>query len=164
MNRGPKAYAVLVLDLLVAAIVISSALAALLPAIEPAVFKARFTEVLIAMAGERATLIERHAHTGAWAEAVAAAGESPEQRGEKSRASYHVSTAEGGVVAAGTLSGRLFTADMRPAVAHATSQWSVVWLCGARQPPAGWAVAPGGARFDLPEPLGLSVCRAQRSS
>ncbi|HEX6268025.1 MAG TPA: pilin [Burkholderiales bacterium] len=136
-RRAPKRFVVLVLDLLVTAAVISAAMAALLSAFPPAIFKARFIEVLAAMSNERATLIERHAHTGAWT--GAAAGEGPQRQSESSRASYRIGTAEGRVVAAGILSGRPFTAALRPA----DTPWSIRWPCGA----------------DLPENLAPSVCR-----
>lgn len=161
-RSGPQLFKVLFLDLLVTAIVVSAALVALLPDLQVAKFKARFIDVLYAMATERATLIERHAYAGAWTETAAIGNQegapSAPQRG------YQVRTADGSVVAAGTLSGRRFVASMRPAVADSVSQWSVLWLCGARQPPAGWTTARGAAQFDLPEELVLSVCRAEKKS
>lgn len=147
---GRKLFAVLFLDLLVTGVVISVVLAALLPAIQPAMFKARFIDVLLAMAGERATLIERHAHAGAWTETGnATAGEEAGSRRESSHGAYRVSTADGSVVAAGTLSGRRFVAGMRPAVADSASHWSVLWLCGMRE---------------LQDELVPSVCRAGTKS
>jgi hypothetical protein len=147
---APRRFAVLVLDLLVTATVISAVLAALLPEAGAAAFKARFVDVLYAMSAERATLIERHAVTGSW---TGEASEDPPNRG------HHVTAAGGSIAAAGTLSGRKFAAGMRPALADPASHWSVLWLCGARQPPAGWAVTAAGAPVDLPEELVPSVCR-----
>lgn len=161
-RSGAQFFQVLCLDLLVTALIITAALVVLLPNVRPAMFKAKFVEVLHAMATERATLIERHAYSGAWTETdeignQEAAASAP-QRG------YQVDTADGSVVAAGTLSARRFAAGMRPAVADPATQWSVLWLCGARQPPAGWTVPQGVARLDLPEELVPSVCRAEKKS
>jgi hypothetical protein len=162
-RSGAQFFQVLFLDLLVTALIISGVLVALLQNVQPATFKAKFVEVLYAMATERATLIERHAYSGAWTEPGAIgnqeAAPSAPQRG------YQLDTADGGVVASGTLSGRRFAVGMRPAVADPAAQWSVLWLCGPRQPPAGWTastvVVRARASAELPEELVVSVCRAK---
>ena len=160
-RSGAQFFQVLFLDLLLTALIISGVLVALLQNVQPATFKARFVEVLYAMATERATLIERHAHTGAWSgsDAIGDQEAGPIQR------SYQLSTGDGSVVAAGTLSDRRFVTAMRPAVADPATQWSVLWLCGPRQPPAGWTASPvvvrARASAELPEELVVSVCRAK---
>jgi hypothetical protein len=152
--RAPAArrLAPFALDILVTAIVISAMLAALLPEVGTALFKARFVEVLSALSHERPAMIEWHAHAGTWS--VAAQQDKPQR-------AYQVVTAGGSIVAAGALSGRRFAAGMRPAVAHAVGDWSVIWLCGTRRPPSGWAAAAASAPFDLPDGLRLSVCRQE---
>lgn len=161
---GAQFFQALFLDLLVTALVIGAALAALLPNVPAATFKAKFVEVLYVMATERAALIERHAHTGAWTGPDAIGDQ---EAGPSSQRSYQLSTGYGSVVAAGTLSGRRFVAAMRPAVADPAIQWSVLWLCGPRQPPAGWTASPvvvrARASAELPEELVLSVCRAKEA-
>jgi hypothetical protein len=164
-RSGAQFFQVLFLDLLVTALIISGVLVALLQNVQPATFKARFVEVLYAMATERATLIERHAHTGAWSGSDAIGDQ---EAGPSTQRSYQLSTGDGSTVAAGTLSGRRFVAAMRPAVADPATQWSVLWLCGPRQPPAGWTASPvvvrARASAELPEELVPSVCRAEKKS
>jgi hypothetical protein len=115
-RRERKRLPVLFVDLALSASVISAVLATLLPNAGTVILKARFTEPLLAMANERAALVEEHAHSGVWA---------------------------AGAVRGGTLSGRQFTASMRPDAADRASDWSVRWRCGT----------------DLPGELAPAVCR-----
>lgn len=144
-----RRFAVLALDVLVTAIVISAALAALLPEARAIVFKARFVDVLSALSFERAPLIERHAVAGAWG---GTAADDKEGRG------FRVTTADGSIFAAGALSGRGFAVGMRPAMADPVNHWSVLWLCGMRAAPSGWAASSAGTPFELPDASQLSVC------
>jgi len=154
---GPQRYQVLFLDFLITAMVISAVFAALLPDVPVTTFKARFVNVLYAMSDERNTLIERHAHTGVWTEPqIRTDGQGAQV--SKPNIDYRIGTGDGSVVAAGTLWGRPFRLHLRPAVADPASQWSVLWLCGARQPPAGWTAA-GTGRIETAEELLPSICR-----
>ncbi len=158
--RQPAAgsFARLFLDLLVTGLVIATTLAVLLQEGAPAVFKARFINVLWGMSHERAAVMEHYAHTGAWA-GQAHSVENPEASPYGPPRTYRVAIDEGSVMAAGTLSGRAFSGGMRPAVSDPVNEWSVLWLCGSRQPPAGWTAPPGNVRFTLPDRFVLSVCR-----
>ncbi len=181
----------LMLELLTAVAVIGAACVAVLQYVELPMFKAKFTEVLLVLSAERVASIERFAHVGTWAEADAptaedefgtqrdheraqtqggrarpeaakpAAIQSAEQRAV-SGLNYGV--VDGTVVASGTLRGRRILASMRPAVPDLASNWSVLWLCGARQAPSGWEEAPGGAALKLPAGFAPSVCRPERSA
>lgn len=154
---GPQRFKVVFLDLLITATVISAVFAALLPDVSVTMFKTRFINVLSAMSNARNALIERHAHTGVWAEPQTRT-DGQDAQVSKPNIDYRIDTGDGSVVAAGTLSGRPFRVDLRPAVPDPASQWSVLWLCGARQPPAGWT-AVGTAHLDAADELLLSICR-----
>jgi len=180
----------LVLELMIAVAVIGVACVAVLPHAETALFKAKFTEVLLVLSAERVASIERFAHVGTWAEADAppveddsgaqrdheraqtqgrqakpeAVKPAPLQSGERAVSGLNYGVVDGTVVASGTLRGRRILASMRPAVPDLASNWSVLWLCGARQAPAGWEEAPGGAALQLPPGFAPSVCRPERTS
>lgn len=163
INFAKRGFEWLVLvELTLVSAILAVTMAVLLPHVEVSLFKTAFSEVLLAFSLERNQAIEQYAHAGAWSEAQLAQKVEPaEQRPAPASPRLAVNVVGDALVAAGTLRGRSFTIGMRPAVADHSQNWSMLWLCGAREAPAGWQAAPVGARTHLPTTHVPSVCRAE---
>ncbi|MBP1682164.1 MAG: hypothetical protein H6Q35_2503 [Proteobacteria bacterium] len=61
------------------------------------------------------------------------------------------------------LGGHPYVLAITPAAASQGIPGSLLWLCGRRQPPAGWYRLPGPSGSDLPDELIYSVCRDHRT-
>ena len=108
---------------------------------EPATSRAQFAQALIGLATARNGVVEDYAHAGAWSSSQRV---DPEQRQKLITDSdgTHIDRAGDALIASGKIAGRAFALPMRPAVAAHSENWTVVFVCGSAQPPAGWHVAP----------------------
>jgi hypothetical protein len=104
----------MVMEFIASIAIIGVACTVLLQYYEVAMFKAKFTDVLLALSAQRVGATERFAHTGAWTDADV-------------------------VATAATVRGRTVRASLRPAAADSELQWSIVWSCSAPELPPGFA-------------------------
>lgn len=140
-----------------------------------AIAKARLSEVITGFASDRVALQEQMALTeeGLTLQGTAArfsdttpAGEGkvPGKEHHSRELEYAVTQLENSLVARGTLGeARIpFFISYSPAVIANGTPGSMMWLCGNRKPPAGWARLPGPAGTDLPAEYLPSVCREKK--
>lgn len=152
-------------DLLCALCVIAVSIAVLGSNAYVPQLKAHFTEVLFLMSANRLAVVEHFAVTGEWAtpepdpERWHGRDSSPWKR---QPAASGGRAANGTVVWAGQLKGvdRPFELILRPAVVDGEgSGWTIIWLCGAKETPPGWASPAPAIAAALPDELLLSQCR-----
>ena len=134
------------LDASLALAVIAVCLALCLSQVGAALDKVGLVSVWASLASSRVATVERFAVRGQLL-AVAEAGTSPSTK----RSAGEIAYVDDGmsVLASGVLrySGTEFKLAINPAVNETALGWSVIWLCGRRQAPAGWQ-GPAGMRSE----------------
>lgn len=128
---------------------------------ESAIAKARLSEILMFLSTERLALQEQFALTG---EGLPPRQTEPRLAGKmagEKHLEYSVTQIESSLIAEGAMGDAKipFFLAYTPALIANGVPGSMMWLCGNRQPPAGWARLPGPVGTDLPAKYLYSVCR-----
>lgn len=163
------------MDLFVGAGLLTILYAVALNSYESAVAKARLTEVITSLSSDRLALQEQLALTGEGYPTLRAEATHPADKasswgegkvlGEKHHSrglEYSVIQIENSLIARGVLGEDAktpFFLTYTPAVISNGVPGSMMWLCGNRKPPSGWARLPGPTGTDLPAKYLYSVCR-----
>jgi type II secretory pathway pseudopilin PulG len=133
---------------------------------ESAIAKARLSEILLFLSTERLALQEQLALTGEGLPPHLGEPRSAEKKAGEKQLEYSVTQIESSLIAEGTMGDARtpFFLAYTPAVIAKGVPGSMMWLCGNRQPPAGWARLPGPGGTDLPAKYLYSVCRDNKES
>ncbi len=149
-------------ELVIALLVIFTAIGLIVPTYRIATFKGKSTELLQRLGVQRIRMVEHYALNGEWL------GPDPESRNieeELSGRSYsknmRLEFTSGAVVATGTLRGfgeLPFRVSLRPAVADDGYHQTVIWLCGNEATPPGFVSPAPPLPYGLPSTFSVLPC------
>jgi hypothetical protein len=152
------------MDLTLSACIVFAASAVCVSQVPAILAKARLTEPLIGLGTARLDAVEAYALQGR----LIPSSERTEAAADNARTQFVYERDGSSLLVSGGVDPRRspFRLGLRPALDDAGIGWTVLWLCGQREPPAGWsAVSPPLVQGLAPEQL-PSVCArraAQRS-